>query len=792
MKAPVMTVIGSLSFASGCLIVAANSDKLATGREFVSQTKENTSTASIFLLQILACIEIYWPLILLASAIGFLIFYLVEKPLAARILIAMPLLAVTYTIWRIPRPTESDLSNFVSLGNVECICKIESQHSKNSYICTSTTMLFPTRRNLSGKVLVTICGDQDKQVVDKTDRANQTVKVFGKLARLSLSASSWQRNRDNKLVSSGIFSRLTTDSTHLAYLSEVKQQPTPCSSITTKWNEFWQSGRKTIIQSHVENLGEERGALLASMVLGDRVVKLPDQLKALFRTVGLSHLLAASGFNLSIVVATSYFCARLLPLPTYCACLIALLSTASFVCLAGPSPSVVRAALLCVLFLTAKLFHRRVHALAALSLTLVVALLANPLCIKDVGLQLSYVATAGIISGLQLVKKRPPDGIVQRLQNWFKDTVSVIFLAHLSILPLQLLYFGTAGILFLPANLLVDPVVAPVTVVGFLSSVIAFGFSHSGLGITGSTIFTAPLDRLTSFALDYMIACTAYLAKIEGTTIQMAPPVPGAIAIYYFCFMYFLYTLPNRQTRMLGLIALLLGLSLLLFRPNIEGEITYLSKNTAMIISDKNAQILNSDKCDWLGKQLSKYAGCNRIYRKQSEEIITTYFDRQQKPFEASTLDLHDFILVSLKSASKNRKSSVRRKPLSWAQMNRVATAMKTKRFEKPIVFWTAGRATKLRQYWDKKNLYIASVNPWRPLLITRDKRASVQTDQKAPTANVAQSCTMPDPTANQIGRQERATDKISALKSNSAEKRPELFYPFTVREKCGDLLVLQ
>lgn len=782
MKAPIITVIGSLSIASSCLIVAANSDRLAAGCEFVSKTKENTSTVGIFLWQILACIEIYWPLILIVSVSGFGIFRLAQRPVVACVFLLLPLLAVTYSIWRLPRPSEHDLVNYTYAGNVECILKIESTNSKNSLICRSSELVFPSRKPLSGKVLVTIYGEH----AIETYQPNQSIQVFGKVSRIHHTNSSWQRNPGHKLVNAGIFSKLSSDSQNVKRLPQQNHSSSLFNEVCLNWLKFWESGRKVIIQTHENNLGRERGALLASMVLGERVVRLPDHLKALFRTVGLSHLLAASGFNLSIVVAVSYFCARLLPVPIYIASLTALLSTASFVCLAGPSPSVVRAALLCVLFLTARLFYRRVHALAALSLTLTIALIVDPLSIADVGLQLSYVATAGIISGLQWVSRKPDQSVYRRLTYWLRDTVSVICLAQLSILPLQLLYFRTAGILFLPANLLVDPVVAPVTVVGFLSSIATFAFSLLPVGIAGSSTIIALLDRLTSLALDYMIGCTSLLARFEETTMHFPPPVPGAIAIYYFSFIYFLYSLPNKHMRGLGCMTLLIGLSLLLFRPNIPGEITYLSKNTAMIIKNKRADILTGDKCDWLGKQVLSYTGNHengsrvddlRSRREGTEEITTTYFDDKMKPFDASMLELDEYILVSSKPSLSNlptgpgaqkRTSPHLRKPFTWSQMTKVAsmlTKAKTANNRKPILIWTVGRATALRQSREESNIYIAAVNAWHPLLLS-----------KCRNKNLADS----------------AADCKSDSKTVTRKAFPDQFYPFRVRQRYGQMLVLR
>lgn len=65
--------------------------------------------------------------------------------------------------------------------------------------------------------------------------------------------------------------------------------------------------RKGIINTHISHLGDHSGKLLASIVLGDRAVNLPSKVRDSFRACGLSHLLAASGFNLSILVGSVYF-----------------------------------------------------------------------------------------------------------------------------------------------------------------------------------------------------------------------------------------------------------------------------------------------------------------------------------------------------------------------------------------------------------------------------------------------------------------------------------------------------
>lgn len=656
MKSPIITVIGSLSFASGCLAAALNADQLAGSRALTS-TVSQFPDAPLILNQLLTCLVLTWPFLLLMSLTGFTIAIIAEKKALAIVLILLPLVAALYALWRLPRPEPTDLWFEQHAGNIECICKIESIKRSNSLICSAISMHYPWRRSLSGKTLVTIYDTKWKP----TFAEGQTIVVAGRISPLGQSAASWQRDDRKSLAPTGIFTKIATDRHGVKLLPDSSrqaesEQPTVWNSVKTNWQNFWQTGREEIIKAHANSLGGEKGDLLSSMVLGDRVVQLPKELRDLFRNVGLSHLLAASGFNLSIVVASSYFIARLLPVsPTY-AILAALTSTASFVCLAGPSPSVVRAAMLCVFFLSAKFCARNLHSLAALSLTLTVAALADPLCVKDVGLQLSYVATAGIICGLHWVKQPPPKSVVERLKRWFTDTVSVICIAQLSVLPIQLLYFQNTGLLFLPANLLIDPVVAPVTVLGFISSMLAFGFSFVPGSITYGGTIISWIDKLTSLSLDYMLHCTRTLASIEGTTIRMGPPVPFAIPVYFLCMSYFLYELPRRKSRGFGLVVLLIGLCVLLFRPNIPGEILYLSKKSALSIETRSAVCLNNKEPDWHGKHVLTHCGLDNQPRniKNENEIarfeVTLRAKRNvlaPKPASVSLRETRDFIIVS-------------------------------------------------------------------------------------------------------------------------------------------------
>ena len=733
MKPPIVTVIGSLSFASGCLVVASCADRLTAGSRLLQRVANENADAPLIVNQLIACLELAWPALLTIALAGATVAWLAGRRILAGVLLVTPLIATIYALSRLPRPDPSDLWFQRNAGNVECICRVESVRNKNSLVCSPMEMTFPTRKRLGGKFLVTIFGASPKQ---KTYSTGETITVMGRISQLYEAPASWQRNERSRLIGSRIFSKISTDENSIKRNDsspdrsqdsiELIEEESP----STKWQNFWQRGREEIIRAHANSLGPGKGDLLSSMVLGDRVVKLPKEIKELFRDVGLSHLLAASGFNLSIVVASSYFLARLLPLRPQFASLFALLATACFVCLAGPSPSVVRAAMLSVFFLVAKLFARKLHSLAALSLVLTIALAIDPLSASDVGLQLSYLATAGIISGAQSAIGRPKTkGILEGLRRWLQDSVSVICLAQLSVLPIQLMYFQYAGVLFLPANLLVDPVVAPVTVLGFISSILVFTASLLPFTISGSGILVESIDKLTALPLDYMMQCASWLASIKGTMIRMGPPVPFALPIYYLCLAYFFYVLPRKNLRSLGIIVLLAGLSILLFRPNIPDEIIYLSKKTALTMTTKSGVVLNDDSPDWLSKQLLDYSGIEKIEGNanlnvpQQVTVPTKQRFGKTSPkasFHIGIRETKNFAIVSVLSSENCRET-----PLTWTQSQYVLEMLgddSVQLTEKPLLIWTRGYRSAIRKckFINAKKVYLALVDSRNPLIISR------------------------------------------------------------------------
>ena len=203
--------------------------------------------------------------------------------------------------------------------------------------------------------------------------------------------------------------------------------------------------------------GPAAGGVLAALVLGSAVVPLPLEVREAFRASGLSHALAASGFHLTVLLGAVMAVGRLAPRPLRW--LLAFGAMGLFLLLAGPQPSVVRAVLMGALAFGLQEARRRPRPLGVLLLCVVVVLVLRPGWLWDVGFQLSVAATAGL-----LLSARPQEqALAAWMPPWAAAAVAVPLAASLWTVPLQLLHFGALPLYAVPANLLVAPLLTPLT-----------------------------------------------------------------------------------------------------------------------------------------------------------------------------------------------------------------------------------------------------------------------------------------------------------------------------------------
>jgi len=234
----------------------------------------------------------------------------------------------------------------------------------------------------------------------------------------------------------------------------------------------WQRGAESLragLRSASGTLDPEPAGLLPGLVVGDTEALSP-RVQDEFRTAGLSHLLAVSGANLAILCGAVLLLLRSLRVgPRGCA-FGALVALVGFVLLAGPEPSVLRAAVMGALALLALVLGRERSVLPALAATVIVLVLHDPQLGVDPAFALSVVATAALV----LLAPRWAQALRDRgVPIGFAEALAVPLAASLATAPLVAGLSGQVSLVAVAANLLVAPVVAPATVLGVLAAVVA-------------------------------------------------------------------------------------------------------------------------------------------------------------------------------------------------------------------------------------------------------------------------------------------------------------------------------
>jgi competence protein ComEC len=235
---------------------------------------------------------------------------------------------------------------------------------------------------------------------------------------------------------------------------------------------WWQRAAGTVradLRTAARVLPEPARGLLPGLIDGD-TTGLDPVLAERFRLAGLTHLVAVSGTNCSILVgAVLLLLRRLGTRPGWCAAAGAVVLVA-FVIVARPSPSVLRAAAMALVTLGGLASGRPRAALPALAAAVLALLCWDPGLARDAGFAMSVLATAAILliapGWAQALRAR-------RLPAGLAEAVAVAAAAHLVTAPVVAAISGRFSVVAVPANVLAEPVVAVATVLGFVAAVTA-------------------------------------------------------------------------------------------------------------------------------------------------------------------------------------------------------------------------------------------------------------------------------------------------------------------------------
>jgi competence protein ComEC len=201
----------------------------------------------------------------------------------------------------------------------------------------------------------------------------------------------------------------------------------------------------------------DAGALIPGMVIGDTSKQSVD-FKNEMRLSGLTHLVAVSGANFAIVSAFVLWGMQFIFRKVNYRLIATAIALASFIALVRPSPSVLRAAAMAAVLLFAYASRQGRDPLPALGFAIAAVVIADPFQARDPGFALSVLATAGLL--LIAPKIRP---------KILAPPIAAMALCSPVIVALS----GYISPMSILANILAAPVVAPITIVGFVAALIS-------------------------------------------------------------------------------------------------------------------------------------------------------------------------------------------------------------------------------------------------------------------------------------------------------------------------------
>lgn len=199
----------------------------------------------------------------------------------------------------------------------------------------------------------------------------------------------------------------------------------------------------------------EGRALLAGFLVGDTSGLSEIDIVAM-RRAGISHFTAVSGSNVALFLGLLFVLSGPLAMGPKRRAVVGLLGLPIYAAATGFEPSVMRASIMAAVLLTGRLFGFVLEAWQLLSGAVIVLLVFSPEFVWSAGLQLSVVATAGVLVGARW----PTRG--GRLARALAVTVG----AQVAVAPLLILHFEVVPLLSPVVNVIAAPVVAASTLLG--------------------------------------------------------------------------------------------------------------------------------------------------------------------------------------------------------------------------------------------------------------------------------------------------------------------------------------
>ncbi|GAB7386600.1 DNA internalization-related competence protein ComEC/Rec2 [Bacillaceae bacterium] len=422
---------------------------------------------------------------------------------------------------------------------------------------------------------------------------------------------------------------------------------------------------------------EDTAGLLRGMILGERE-QVPQETLDTYAELGLIHVIAISGLHVALLAGGVLWLLRGLRLTKETAILFTIVVVSFYVLLTGASPSALRAGVMVVFVLAAKYIHRSLSGLDALGIALLLLLFFAPFFLWDIGFQLSFAVTAGLLLFVPTVAERLP-----WRRRALKNAAAVALVAQAVSFPITIYYFNLFSWLSFFANLVAVPLLSGIVIpLGFLS--LLLGVLHESLAV------------LPSLGVQAVVAGTErflrFIEEFNRIHLYWARPSIGWIAAYFAVFLVFMRSVkkfPGEKKTFYVSCCFYVALIAYAWNPDLfsrELRITFLDvgQGDATVLEFPNGHVMMIDgggtmtfsggKGEWAARKdpfrtgedlllpFLKYRGINRI-----DTLVVTHGDADHIN---GLIDLIDRVSIGRVIVNGNRPATSLEREL-YAALNR-------------------------------------------------------------------------------------------------------------------------
>jgi competence protein ComEC len=280
---------------------------------------------------------------------------------------------------------------------------------------------------------------------------------------------------------------------------------------------------------------EPESSLLGGLLLGAKN-SLGKDLQLDFRKAGVSHIVALSGYNITIVAEGIMLALSFLPRAV--AMSAGALGIFLFAIMTGGSATVMRASIMALLVLLAKATNRTYDVIRALLLAGLFMLIQNPkILIFDISFQLSFLSTLALIFVSPIIEQKYLKSVCfsRRVQHLppvlvkigekikFRELILATISTQIFVLPFIFYKMGMISLVSLPANILILPLIPTIMLFGFITGILAFI----------SSLLAVPFAYISSLLLSYVLNVISLSAALPFSSLNLKNfPLILVILIY--------------------------------------------------------------------------------------------------------------------------------------------------------------------------------------------------------------------------------------------------------------------